>query len=57
MVNSEDGVLYRWDFSTNTFTQRVRLTAGRGEAYTPTVIAADGTVFAVNDAVLFAVGL
>lgn len=57
MVNSEDGVLYRWDFTTNTFTQRVRLTSGRGEAYTPTVIAADGTVFAVNDAVLFAVGL
>jgi hypothetical protein len=56
MVNSEDGVLYRWDFTTNTFTQRVRLTSGRGEAYTPTVIAADGTVFAINDAILFAVG-
>ncbi len=57
MVNSEDGVLYRWDFTTNTFSQRVRLTSGRGEAYTPTVIATDGTVFAINDAVLFAVGL
>ncbi len=56
MVNSEDGVLYRWDFTTNTFTQRIRLTSGRGEAYTPTVIAADGTVFAINDAVLFAAG-
>ncbi len=57
MVNSEDGVLYRWDFTTNTFTQRIRLTLGRGEAYTPTVIAEDGTVFAINDAVLFAAGL
>ena len=46
-----------WDFHfTTTFTQRVRLTSGRGEAYTPTVIAADGTVFAINDAILFAVG-
>ncbi len=57
LVNSEDGVLYRWDFTTNTFTQSVRLTSGRGEAYTPTAIGADGTVYAINDAVLFAVGM
>jgi hypothetical protein len=56
LVNSEDGVLYRWDFTTNTFTQRIRLTSGIGEAYTPTAIGADGTVFAINDAVLYAVG-
>ena len=56
LVNSEDGVLYRWDFTTNTFTQRLRLTAGRGEAYTPTLVAPDGTVFAINDATLFAAG-
>jgi hypothetical protein len=56
LVNSEDGVVYRWDFTTNTFTQRLRLTAGRGEAYTPTLIGADGAVYAINDAVLFAVG-
>ena len=41
---------------TNTFTQRVQLTNGVGEAYTPTVIGADGTVYAINDATLFAVG-
>jgi hypothetical protein len=56
LVNSEDGSVYRWDFTTNTFTQNLPLTAGRGEAYTPTLVGADGTVYAINDAVLFAVG-
>lgn len=56
VVNCEDGVLYRWNLATNTLDQSVRLTAGIGEAYTPTVIAKDGTVFAINDATIFAVG-
>jgi hypothetical protein len=56
IANSEDGNLYRWDLTTNTFTQKVNLTAGIGEAYTPTVIGVDGTVYAINDAILFAVG-
>jgi hypothetical protein len=56
IVNSEDGVTYRWDFTTNTLLQSLRLTAGRGEAYTPTVIGSDGTVYAINDAILFAIG-
>src|SRR5262249_18348076 len=56
MANSEDGTLYRWDFTTNTLSQQVVLTAGIGEAYTPTVIGVDGTVYAINDAILFAVG-
>ena len=56
VVNSEDGVLYRWDLATNSFTQRIRLTAGLGEAYTPTAIGADGAVYAVNNATLFSVG-
>ena len=56
IVNSEDGVLYRWDFTTNSFTQQIRLTPGVGEAYTPTVIGPDGTVYAINDGILFAVG-
>ena len=56
IINSEDGVVYRWDFTTNTFTESVRLTAGRGEAYTPTAIGTDGTAYAINDAILFAVG-
>jgi hypothetical protein len=56
LVNSEDGVIYRWDFTTNTLTESLRLTAGLGEAYTPTVIGQDGTVYAINDATLFAIG-
>ena len=57
LVNSEDGKLYRWDLWTNTFTQVVTLTAGVGEAYTPTLIGPDGTVYAINNATLFAVGV
>ncbi len=56
IVNSEDGTLYRWDFTTNTFSERIKLTAGVGEAYTPTVIGPDGTAYAINDGYLFAVG-
>ena len=56
IVNSEDGVTYRWDFTTNTLAESLRLTKGRGEAYTPTVIGSDGTVYAINDAILFAIG-
>ena len=56
LVNNEDGKLYRWDFVTNTLTESIVLTAGIGEAYTPTMIGSDGTVFAINNATLFAVG-
>jgi len=56
LANSEDGNLYRWDLTTNTFTESIALTTGTDEAYTPTVIGVDGTVYAINDAILFAVG-
>jgi hypothetical protein len=56
IINSEDGAVYRWDFTSNTLSQKLVLTSGRGEAYTPTVIAPDGAVYAINDAVLFSVG-
>jgi hypothetical protein len=56
LVNSEDGFLYRWDLATNTLSQKIRLTSGLGESYTPTAIGADGTVYAINNAILFAIG-
>ena len=55
LVNSEDGYLYRWDVSSNRLTQRIQLTSGIGEAYTATVIGADGAVYAVNNAVVFSI--
>jgi len=55
LANSEDGVLYRWDLTTGTFTQNIRLTVGIGEAYTPTAIGADGAVLAINNAILFSI--
>ncbi len=56
-ANSEDGKLYRWDlYSPGAFSEVITLTAGIGEAYTPTAVGPDGTVYAINDAVLFAVG-
>ncbi len=56
LAGSEDGKLYRWDLATNTLSEHVVLTPGLGEAYTPTVIGPDGTVYAINNATLFAVG-
>jgi hypothetical protein len=56
LANSEDGILYRWDLSTNTLSESVVLTPGLGEAYTPTVIGVDGTAYAINNGTLFAVG-
>ena len=56
LVNSEDGFLYRWDLPSNSITQRIRLTSGIAESYTPTAIGADGAVYAINNAVLFSIG-
>jgi hypothetical protein len=56
LVNNEDGFIYRWDLSTNTLSQSLRFNNGIGQSYTPTAVGPDGTVFAINNAVLFAVG-
>jgi hypothetical protein len=56
LVNNEDGNLYRWDLATNQLAERIRFNNGLGQSYTPTAVGADGTVYAINNAVLFAVG-
>ena len=56
LVTGEDGILYRWNLATNRFDQSLQLTPGIGEAYTPTAVAADGTIIAIANAVLYAVG-
>lgn len=54
-VNSEDGSLYRWDFTTNSLIAVIHLATPTGEAYTPTVIGPDGADYAINNATLFSV--
>jgi hypothetical protein len=56
LANNEDGKLYRWDLTSNTFSETNTLTAGLGEAYTPTIIGVDGIVYAINNGILFAIG-
>lgn len=55
VANSSDGYVYRWDLTTGAFSQRLNLIAGILEAYTPTAIAADGSVLAIQNAVLYCV--
>ena len=55
LAGSEDGTLYRWNLSTNTFSERIVLTPGLGEAYTPTIVGPDGLVYAIHNATLFVI--
>lgn len=56
MVNNADGTLYRWDLARNALAEKIHLNAPRAEAYTPTIIGPDGTVYAINNATLYAIG-
>jgi hypothetical protein len=56
IVNNEDGYVYRWDLATNTLAGKFRLNAPYSEPYTPTIIGPDGTVYAINNATLYAIG-
>jgi hypothetical protein len=56
VLNNEDGFLYRWSLVSNSFTERIALTNGQAEAYTPTAVGPDGVVYAMNNAGVFAVG-
>lgn len=61
IVNSEDGYCYRWDFTTNSLlpvnagVRGIFLNGPIGEAYTPTVIGPDGTVYAINNHHIYAI--
>lgn len=56
IASCEDGKTYRWDFPSNTFSEVMTLTDGIGEAYTPTMIGVDGTVYAIANGTLYAIG-
>ena len=56
IANNADGILYRWDLATNTLAEKIRLNRPRPEPYTPTIIGPDGTVYAINNATLYAIG-
>jgi hypothetical protein len=55
LANNEDGKLYRWDLATNTLSQTIQLNTGLGQAYTPTLVGADGGVYAISNATLYAI--
>jgi hypothetical protein len=56
LINSEDGILYRWHLPSNTFTQQVTLNAGLFQSYTPTALGPDGRIYSINNATLHSVG-
>jgi len=56
LANNEDGKMYRWNLTSNTLSETIVLTSGIGEAYTPTIVGVDGIIYAINDAILFAIG-
>jgi hypothetical protein len=56
LVNNEDGYLYRWNVATNQLSERIQFNNGLGQSYTPTAVGADGTVYSINNGVMFAVG-
>jgi hypothetical protein len=55
-AGSEDGHFYRWDLKNNTLSQSLMLNAPQGEAYTPSVVGPNGTVYSINNATLYAIG-
>jgi hypothetical protein len=56
IANAEDGYSYRWDLTNNTLAQTLQLNQPLGEAYTPTLIGPDGTIYAINNSTLYAIG-
>jgi len=55
IANAEDGHSYRWDLVHDSL-KTLKLNPPRPEAYTPTIIGPDGTIFAINNGKLYALG-
>ena len=55
-AGSENGHLFRWNLAANSLSQNLELNAPRGEAYTPSLVGAGGTVYSINNATLYAIG-
>ncbi len=55
-VLSEDGRLYRWNLASNRLDGAVVLAAAGPQAYTPSVIAPDGSVLAIAGGTVFGIG-
>lgn len=53
---SEDGHVYRWDFTKNSLAEAYAMGPGVGAPYVPTVIGPEGTIYAMNGGTLFALG-
>ena len=56
LINSEDGILYRWKLDEDRFTEQVTLNPGRFQSYTPTALGPDGRIYSINNAMLHSVG-
>jgi uncharacterized repeat protein (TIGR01451 family) len=56
LAPSEDGLIYRWDFASNSIAEVFTLGAGVGEPYVPTCIGPDGGVYTLNGGEFFALG-
>ena len=55
-AGSEDGHMYRWNLTANSLSQALMLNAPTPEAYTPSLVGPDGTVYSINNATLYALG-
>ncbi len=56
LINNEDGFLYRWHLPSNLLTESLQMNAGIFQSYTPTAIGPDGSIYAINNAILHCVG-
>src|SRR4051812_34220650 len=56
IANNEDGHVYHWDLETGALVDDLEIGPPAGQAYTMTVIGPDGTSYAMQHAILYAVG-